>query len=102
MHRLDIERITHCDILSDERLAVKTMLLIPNVETKVNITFEIGAVVKDMAFEVKLKARADVAYGEQYREDKMRDFLKAKMSEGASWADAVRELKARLAKRGRK
>lgn len=102
VHRLDIERITYCDIMSDERLVVKTMLLIPNVETKVNVTFEIGAVIKDMAVEVKLKARAEVAYGEQYREDKMCDFLKTKMGEGASWADAVRDLKGRLAKRGKK
>lgn len=107
VHRLDLERITHCDILSDERLAVKSMLLIPSVATKVYITFEIGAAAKASTVEVKLNARAEVAYGEQYREDKMRDFLKTRIGEGMSagkstWADAVRELGKKLTQRGKK
>lgn len=111
IHRLDLSHITVCDILSDERLAVRSMMLIPNAMTKVNVVFEIGAGVKEMGVEVKLKARAEVVYGEGYREDKMREFLRGRVGEGVgnggqkgkgSWADAVRELRRRLVQRGRK
>lgn len=103
---LDMEGITHCDILSDERLAVQAMLLVPTAESKVNIFFEVGAAVTGMAMEIRLKARAQVAYGVQYNEDKLRDFVKNRMGENSadgagSWAHAVRELKKRLIARGK-
>ena len=106
IRRLNLESITECSILGDERLGAKCMMLLPGVKTKVNVCFEVGAVAKEMEVTVKLKTRAEVVYGEEYREDKMKDFLQSRIGEGVNgsgnWADAVRQLKKKLVAQGKK
>lgn len=105
--RLDAEFITNCSILSDERLGVKTTMLLPVLKTKVHVVFEIGAVGKGGEVEMGLTVKAEVVYGEKYKEDRMGDFLMSKVGRGGQdarvrWVDAVRDLKKRLIQQGKK
>jgi len=107
LRRLAIENMVETSILSDERLGVKTVLLLPKVQTKVHLSFEIAASTGSEDKGLRLKTAVDVAgkvvYGEQYKEGKMGEFLKARVGEGMQGAEgAVRDLKARLVATGRK
>ena len=105
--KLDVEFITNCSILSDERLGVKAVMLLPSLKTKINVRFEIGAVGKGGEVEMGLTVKAEVVYGEKYKEDRMGDFLMSKVGRGSvdtrvRWVDVVRDLKKRLIMQGKK
>ncbi|KAK3060045.1 hypothetical protein LTS18_009464, partial [Coniosporium uncinatum] len=118
--------MTEESILSDERVAVACVLLLPTLQTKVRIGFEIGVGVGGgvgvgVGIHTALTTTAEVVYGERYDEPKMGEFLSqyvgrsvvlsdgergagvgAGAGAGAGWRDAVEELGQRLVRRGRK
>lgn len=97
-------------ILSDERLGIELSMLLPKVETKVRIAFEVCALIatagdgEAFAVQTGVKVTGKVVYGEKYKEGKMGEYILSLMGgEGLQGADgAVRELKARLVATGRK
>ncbi|EON62519.1 hypothetical protein W97_01742 [Coniosporium apollinis CBS 100218] len=108
---LRMEWITEESILSDEAMAVRSMVLLPGLGTKVWCGFEVGVGLGGggEGWEVEVGTRAQVAYGEKYDEGKMAEFLGQFVGKGVKdvnemgiWAKAVGELKGRLIARGRK
>ena len=100
--------ITDESILSDERLAVDTVLLLSTLQTKVHIRFEIAATASEEVNST-IKVEANVVYGEKYDGTKMGEFITTftdgrvgSMEEVRRWADGVEQLKERLIKRGKK
>jgi len=96
-------------ILSDERMAVDTMLLLPTLQTKVKARFEIAASPVGEAMETNVQVQAQVVYGERYDEAKMGEFLTGFAGgpigsiEGMGrWAEGIEDLRVRLIRRGRK
>ncbi len=101
-----MEYITTESILSDEKMAVSCIVLLPTLQTKVGVVFEVGV---GEGLEASVRMEASVRYGERYDEGKMAEFLGqfvgrgvGEMRDMALWADAVGELKGRLIARGRK
>ncbi|ORY02486.1 Spc7 kinetochore protein-domain-containing protein [Clohesyomyces aquaticus] len=101
--------ITDEFILSDERMAISANLLLPVLQTKVKVTFDIAVSLSLQGVDTQVGAKAEVVYGEKYSEDKMGAFLRdfcgseVKEEEGMMvWADAVVDLAERLRQRGRK
>lgn len=112
VRRLEQDHMAEEAILSDERMAIITTLLLPKLQTKVRATFEIvvaAPVTEGESVQARIKTDAKVVYGEKYKEGKMAEFLAEKVGEVVKsktemgvWADAVMDLKARLIARGRK
>ena len=114
LRRLNLENTVDVDILADERLGVQVGLLLPKVQTKVVLSFEVSAHVDGEGSEdggqsddVRLRTGVDVqgkvVYGEQYKEGKMGEFVRARIGGDLKGAqEAVRDLKARLVATGRK
>jgi len=110
LRRLEMENIVNISILSDERLGVELAMLLPKVQTKVNIFFEISASItaaekgsSGLQVRTGTEVRGKVVYGEQYKEQKMGDFILSRIGKSLiGWDDAVRDLKARLVATGRK
>jgi kinetochore protein Spc7/SPC105 len=101
--------ITDESILSDERMAIRSTMLLPSLQTKVKVTFEIGVGIGADGMETSVSTKAEVVYGEKYKEEKMGEFLKQYVgdcvkAEGEMkvWADTVLDLAGRLRSRGRK
>ncbi|KAF2747625.1 Spc7-domain-containing protein [Sporormia fimetaria CBS 119925] len=106
VHCLQREFITDEVILSDERIAIVANLLLPSLQTKIKCRFEVEVAVdgKAQGLGVKVKEDAELVYGEKYKVDVMREFLR-KACEGRGferWGDAVRGLGEALVRRGRK
>lgn len=109
---LGISYITEPTILSDEVLAIKVVLLLRAMKTKVHIRFEVKVQTHQKAIEldVSVQSTANVFYGEELKEKKMAEFLEQKISvlekpgitDGGVWARAVLELQERLIARGKK
>ncbi|CAA9965483.1 Spc7 multi-domain protein [Pyrenophora teres f. maculata] len=106
---LEHSYITEEYILSDERMAISTNMLLPTLQTKIRATFEVGVSLGKEGVETDVSTRAEVVYGEKYGEEKMgaflRDFCGSKVKEEGDmsvWADAMLDLGARLKKTGRK
>jgi kinetochore protein Spc7/SPC105 len=106
---LEHSYITDEHILSDERIAISTNMLLPSLQTKVRCTFEVGASMGENGVETVVEPKAELVYGEKYKADRMRDFLKdfcgdtiREESEMAIWADAVVDLADKLKATGRK
>lgn len=109
---------TETRIVNDERMAVDVDVLLHGVKTKVKVSFELrictGA---EETIHARAQVSASVVYGEEYREDRMSDFVRKRISgdigqdasnghqdveaEGA-WASAVVELRKGLIRRGAK
>jgi kinetochore protein Spc7/SPC105 len=96
-------------ILSDERMAVDTMILLPTLQTKVQARFEIVATPAGDVLASNAKVEAKVVYGERYDEAKMGEFLTTfaggpvgKIDAMGRWAEGVEDLRIRLIRRGRK
>jgi kinetochore protein Spc7/SPC105 len=96
-------------ILSDERMAVDTVLLLPTLQTKVRARFEIAATPVGDLLESNVKVEAKVVYGERYDEAKMGEFLTTfaggaigKIEDMGRWAEGAEDLRVRLIRRGRK
>ncbi|KAF2814893.1 Spc7-domain-containing protein [Mytilinidion resinicola] len=101
--------ITEESILSDERIAIRSAMLLPTLQTKVKVTFEVGVGIGNDGVETSVSTKAEVVYGEKYKEDKMREFLSQYVGDSVKaedemkvWADAVLDLTNRLRSRGRK
>jgi kinetochore protein Spc7/SPC105 len=101
--------VTEECILSDERMGVQADMLLPALQTKVRVNFEIGVAMSSGNVETEVGIKADVVYGEKYGEEKMgaflRDFCGAEVKEERDmtcWADGMCDLKMRLRKTGRK
>ena len=106
---LEHDYITEELILSDERMGISANLLLPTLQTKVKVTFELGVSLGKEGVETEVSVRAEVVYGEKYGEEKMSAFLRdfcgtqVKSIDGmVIWADAMQDLTARLKKTGRK
>lgn len=122
---LGISYITEATITSDEAMAIRSVILLTPMRTKVEVGFEVkvrsGAGsgedgVVD-ALTVGVQATAKVVYGESLKEKKMGEFLESKIKGSSSlttttngegerrrglWAEAVRELEERCLARGKK
>ncbi|KAF2436794.1 Spc7-domain-containing protein [Tothia fuscella] len=106
---LSLTSLTTESILSDERIAIDTKILLPTLQTKVNARFEVAVAVVGAEVESTVKVEARVVYGERYNEGKMGEFLmqftggKVGGIEGmGKWAEGVEDLRVRLIRRGRK
>jgi len=109
---LGVQYITEPTILSDEILAVKSVILLRKLKTKVEATFEVGVRSEAGAagIDVIVTPSARVMYGEELKGKKMGDFLeqkiggkrKGKEGDVRRWAQAVNELDERLVARGKK
>jgi kinetochore protein Spc7/SPC105 len=106
---LEVGGITDVQIVSDERLAVESVMLLPTLTTKILVGFEIGVAISATNVEASVDVKANVVYGEKYDETKMADFISkfvCKTVTGkddmSSWAIAVEDLKGRLLRRGPK
>ncbi|KAK1994835.1 Spc7 kinetochore protein [Colletotrichum falcatum] len=95
---------------SDSSVAVKSSLLLPQIETKVEIALEIRGSSKPDGIEFTMHPEAKVVYGEHFNTGKMGEFLTTHLGdrvlsqeEGApSWSNVVVDLHERLLARGRK
>lgn len=101
--------ITTESILSDERMSVVSAMLLPTLQTKIRVTFEIGVSVGAEGLETQVEPKAELVYGEKYKVKSMCDFLgnfcgAEVRGEGEMgvWADGVADLAARLRATGRK
>lgn len=105
---LDFTARTICAIRGDEEMAVECMVILPAVSTKVCVEFHIAAAVKNMQMLVKVQPRARVVYGEAYKQDRMTEFVRARVEGNigvdgkVQWAEAVKELRGKLVAQGRK
>ncbi|KAJ4373947.1 hypothetical protein N0V83_002686 [Neocucurbitaria cava] len=107
---LEHSYITEEFILSDERMGVAANMLLPTVQTKVKVLFEVGVGgIGERGVETEVGVKAEVVYGEKYGEEKMgaflRDFCGSEVRDvdGMSvWADGMCDLASRLRKTGRK
>ncbi|KAF2202582.1 Spc7-domain-containing protein [Delitschia confertaspora ATCC 74209] len=109
VHWLEHSYITEETILSDERMAISSYMLLHTLQTKVKVTFEIGVSLGAQGMETQVVPKAEVVYGEKYREDRMADFLKQFVGEEVKreeemgvWENAVVDLAERLRARGKK
>lgn len=100
---------TEESILSDERMAISSNIVLPSLQTKVKVTFEIGVSVGVNGVESEVDVKAELVYGEMYSEEKMtaflRDFCGKQVKEGEDmtvWADGVSDLFSRLKATGKK
>ncbi len=100
IRRLNMEHITDTSIVSDERLAVNAMVLLKDAKTKIDVRFEIVAAAAEGDVVIWTTPGARTVYGEEFREDKMKEFFMGKIDDGVMgsgrWADAVRELERKL------
>jgi kinetochore protein Spc7/SPC105 len=106
---LEHNYITEEFILSDERMGISTNLLLPTLQTKVKVTFDIGVSLSSEGVQTDVTTKAEIVYGEKYGEEKMSAFLRdfcgtevRKADDMAFWADGMLDLAARLRKTGRK
>ena len=101
--------MTDESILSDERMGVTADMLLPTVQTKVRVHFEIGVAIAQGEVETEVGIKAEVVYGEKYGEEKMGAFLREFCGgvvrgerDMTVWADGMVDLAQRLKKTGRK
>ena len=109
---LRIRYISEATILSDETLAVRSVIILREIRTKVAIDFAVSvrSVAGTMGIDVAVEPSARVVYGEELNAKKMNDFLNQKLGgkrkgkDGSigRWAQMMRELEERLVARGEK
>ena len=105
--RLNLEAITESRIVSDEKLAISSTVLLPKVRTKVRVTLDVAAAISEdgdsMELTTNVEPSVQVVYGEQYNEKKMTEFIGKEISGSTDgWDGAVRELREKLIARGAK
>lgn len=109
--QLNLCHITTPTIVSDDILAIKSVLFFSELNTKVETTFEVSAQSSASGIVAGVKASAQVRYGEKYNEEKMGEFLGSKISshvtgqegeERGLWGLRVRELGEKLIARGKR
>jgi len=96
--RLAIEGLTETRIVSDERLSIASLILLPKTKTKVRISFDIlAAIGEGLALSESVEVDVRVVYGETLNEKKLKEVLQGNVSGGVDgWEGAVREVKAML------
>jgi len=101
--------VTEESILSDERMGVSADMLLPALQTKVRVNFEVGVSMGEGEVQTEVGVKAEVVYGEKYGEEKMGAFLRdfcgeviKEEKDMTCWADGMCDLKMRLKKTGRK
>ncbi|KAI1774658.1 Spc7-domain-containing protein [Hypoxylon cercidicola] len=109
--------ITKVTRTSSSSMAIRATVLLAPLKTKVELTFAIHGQSAQNGIEFTIKPEAQVVYGEQFKVDKIVEFLQTKIgtcvdSEHAygngersnlmTWSDTVVELKERLLARGKK
>lgn len=106
---LEHNYVTEECILSDERMGIRADMLLPGLQTKVRVHFEIGVALSAEGVETEVGVKAEVVYGEKYGEEKMgaflRDFCGGVVRDERDmmvWADGLLDLAQRLRKTGRK
>ncbi|KAH7078481.1 Spc7 kinetochore protein-domain-containing protein [Paraphoma chrysanthemicola] len=106
---LEHNYITEEFILSDERMGISANMLLPSLQTKVKVVFDIGVSLGPEGVQTDVGARAEIVYGEKYGEEKMGAFLRdfcgnevRDVDDMSVWADGMLDLAARLRKTGRK
>lgn len=106
---LEHNHITEESILSDERMSISSYMLLPALQTKVKVTFEVGVNLGMKGVDTEVNARAELVYGEKYSEEKMSAFLRDYSGKEVKdekhmvvWAEAVQDLSNRLKLTGRK
>ncbi|OTA92507.1 hypothetical protein M434DRAFT_396385 [Hypoxylon sp. CO27-5] len=97
---------------SDSSIAVRAPLLLPTTKTKVEITLGLHGKSTPDGVEVTIVPQARVVYGEQFKVDKIVEFLTARIgtrvvtkeenSSIESWSDVIVELHEKLIAKGRK
>ncbi|KAL6716387.1 hypothetical protein ACLMJK_005953 [Lecanora helva] len=107
VHRLGVSYITEPTITSDEVMAVRSLILLQAMRTKVEVCLEVKVRCGDTvsALATNVKASAEVCYGETLKEKKMGEFLESKIKGARGkgvWVKAMRELEERLIARGKK
>ncbi|KAF4553157.1 putative Spc7 kinetochore protein [Elsinoe fawcettii] len=107
IRRLRLAQPVGVQILSDEKLGVDVSVLLPAVQTKVLLSFEVEARVEEtgdrMQLGVERTCRGKVVYGEGYKEGKMGEFLAQRVKGDLEGAErGVEELRGRLERTGRK
>ncbi|EKG21257.1 Kinetochore Spc7 [Macrophomina phaseolina MS6] len=114
VRRLALAHVTDESILADERMAVTSNVLLPSVQSKVRVIFEVGIASEGIAvdeadgWKTEVGVSAHVVYGESYKEGKMAQFLEEAVGKEvfiggpANWGDAVADLRERLIARGRR
>lgn len=108
--RLNMRAPAHCEIISDERMLVKTSILLRETQSKVEIAFEVGvgtAAASEQGLRLHMdSARARCVYGEAFKEAKIKEFLEGYVRNSENdegiWVGAVAELSKKLAARGKK
>lgn len=104
--------VTRETIRGDETMTVEATLLLEGLGTKVLTSFEVhvdvGLSVDMDPVRMRVVPTAKVVYGEEYDGAKMGNFLSKRVPSTldqdriGTWAEAVRELRAGLLRRGRK
>jgi kinetochore protein Spc7/SPC105 len=106
---LSVVGITEAAIQGDEKLELQYVLLLPTLQTKVNVRFTIDVVVNGAAVEGNVSVTTKAVYGEKYNEAKMANFVSeyvkghvGSLGEVRKWAAGVEDLRAKLIKSGHK
>ncbi|KAK4508153.1 hypothetical protein PRZ48_001891 [Zasmidium cellare] len=102
--RLNLEALTESRIVSDEQLAITSIILLTKVRSKVRATFELDVHVdEDLELQCTVKPSVEVVYGEQYNEKNMTEFLRTLVGDGVEgWDQALRQMRQKLIARGAK
>lgn len=107
--RLNLEGMTETRIISDESLALSSLVLLPKVRTKVRVTFAVSAAVGadeesgNLEVSTTVSSTVKVVYGEPYNEKKMTEFVVKEVGDGfEGWDGVVKDLRERLVARGSK
>lgn len=104
---LNMSYITEPTIQSDDVMTVRSVLLLRDMKTKLDIGFEVTVQSQESTVELDVAVRpsAKVVYGESRKEKKMVEFLEQRISGKSgtgAWAMAVEELEKKLIAQGRK
>lgn len=108
---LGVSYITESTITADEVMAIRSILLLRSMRTKIEVTFEVKVQSGEgvTGLDIKLTPSARVVYGEDLKEKKLGGFLEQKTgvetwaeADGGGWARAVRDLEEKLLSRGKK
>jgi kinetochore protein Spc7/SPC105 len=108
---LGVSYITESTITADEVMAIRSILLLRSMRTKIEVTFEVKVQNGEgvTGLDIKLTPSARVVYGEDLKEKKLGGFLEQKAgvetwaeADGGVWARAVRDLEGKLLSRGKK
>ncbi|KAL8941154.1 MAG: hypothetical protein Q9216_002419 [Gyalolechia sp. 2 TL-2023] len=108
---LGTQYITEATIMSDEVMAVTAMMLLPQIQTKLEIAFQVqarggeeGDEVKE-GLEVAVSSKVRVVYGEELKAGRMADWVDGRLKEDegtGAWGRVVGRLEERLKGRVKK